>query len=133
MILLDTHTLVWLDEGNPRLGRESRKRIDEAFTSSRLAVSAISFWEVAMLTARKRLEIELPILDWRREIIADGVDEINVDGEIGISAVGLRGLHGDPADRIIIATATILDAELVTADQKILDWDGDLQRHDARR
>ena len=49
MILLDTHVLLWLDSADPRLGTESRAAIDEAYRAGELAVSAISFWETAML------------------------------------------------------------------------------------
>jgi PIN domain nuclease of toxin-antitoxin system len=53
-------------------------------------------------------------------------------GEIGIAAAQLQDLHGDPADRIILATALHHRATLVTADQRLLAWTGPLERHDAR-
>lgn len=48
-VLLDTHALIWLDQDDPSLGAEARKRADLALQQGRLAVSAISFWETAML------------------------------------------------------------------------------------
>jgi hypothetical protein len=48
-LLLDTHVLVWLDEGSARLGEEAREAIDVAWKAGELAVSAITFWEIATL------------------------------------------------------------------------------------
>jgi PIN domain nuclease of toxin-antitoxin system len=47
--------------------------------------------------------------------------------------VALAGLHSDPADRIIVATALAHDATLITADERLLAWRGPLKTHDARR
>ena len=61
-----------------------------------------------------------------------GVIEIPVDGEIAILSTRLAGMHGDPADRLIVATALARGAVLVTADQKILAAKGGPQRLDAQ-
>lgn len=63
----------------------------------------------------------------------DSPREIAVDGEIGITAATLQGFHGDPADRLITSTALVRGDRLLTADGKILDWEGVVQRQDARR
>ena len=62
-----------------------------------------------------------------------GIEEVPVTGEIGIMAAELEDFPADPADRIIAATALTLGATLVTADRRILDWNGQLSRHDAGR
>ncbi|MBW2164478.1 MAG: hypothetical protein JRF43_08635 [Deltaproteobacteria bacterium] len=49
MLLLDTYVLVWLDEGNPRLGTNALQTINRALASGQLGVASISFWEIAML------------------------------------------------------------------------------------
>ena len=67
---------------------------------------------------------------WRREQLEQGVLEIPVDGEIGIRAVELEDFHADPADRLIVATA-LVGHQLLTADRRILDWPGPLNRLDA--
>ncbi len=62
-----------------------------------------------------------------------GLIEIPVSGDIGISATGLINIHPDPADRLIIATPLHRDATLLTADQRILAWNGALDRSDVRK
>lgn len=122
MILLDTHVLVWLDEGGPRLGKSALQRIDAEFGAGKLAVSAISFWEISMLIQKGRLEMRLEMDVWRKELIKNGLYEIPLDGAIAIRAGGLQEFHGDPADRLIVATALQTSSILMTADQKILAW-----------
>ena len=131
MILADTHALLWLWTGETRLGRGARRVIDDALGDRELAVSAITFWEVAMLRAKGRLDFPEDVGLWRRELLGQGLVEIPVDGEIGIRANTFADIHGDPADRIIIATA-LEGHTLVTGDQRILDWPGHLNRLDAR-
>ena len=133
MILLDTHTLVWLDEGNERLGKQSLSLINQAFKSEKLFVSAISFWEVAMLVEKGRLEMQMDVDSWRQQLIAKGLQEIALTGNTAINSATLKNFHGDPADRMIVATAIHLTATLCTADNKILSWINDLLRLDARK
>jgi PIN domain nuclease of toxin-antitoxin system len=65
-------------------------------------------------------------------MLAGGIRELPLTGDAAIAAAGF-GLHGDPADRLIAATAWIADATLVTADERLLEWQHPLRRHDARR
>jgi PIN domain nuclease of toxin-antitoxin system len=132
LILLDTHALIWLDQDDPALGPIARQQADVALKDGRLVVSAISFWEVAMLVAKQRIAIDVPLPAWRQDLLNLGLIESPVSGEIGIVAVQLDQLHGDPADRIITATALLRKATLMTADRKLLEWPGQLERYDAR-
>lgn len=132
MILLDTHTVLWLRAGDRRLGSAARAEIQQAWESDRVALSAISFWEMALLRDRGRIRYPEDVGRWRQEQLKQGLIEIPVDGEIGIRANSLADLHADPADRIIVATA-LGSHRLVTADTRILSWSGDLDRLDARQ
>ncbi|MEA3348588.1 MAG: type II toxin-antitoxin system VapC family toxin [Pseudomonadota bacterium] len=132
MILLDTHVLVWLDEGNSRLGVHSRDIIDKALLQDHLAVSAISFWEIAMLVGKKRLEIKMDLQVWRLELLGNGLQEITMHGFMAIQAANLADFHGDPADRMIVSSALANSATLITADEKILAWQGLSYKHNAR-
>ncbi|MDX8405082.1 MAG: type II toxin-antitoxin system VapC family toxin [Mariprofundus sp.] len=133
MIILDTHALVWLDAGNDQLGAGAINVIDQALAGNALAVSAISFWEVAMLVNKGRLILDITPDIWRQELIDRGLVELSMDGNTGIKAADLRAFHGDPADRIIVATALSTGSSLITADKKILDWSGLSQKINARR
>ena len=132
MLLLDTHVLVWLDEGNPRLGKAALQTIDEALTSGQLGVATISFWEVAMLIDKQRLTMQTILADWRFELLQAGLLEIPLRGTTAIHAAQLPLFHGDPADRMIVATAIENGATLMTADEKILSWKQLNQKIDAR-
>ncbi len=133
MIVLDTHTLIWLDTGNQLLGNNSLKSIDQALADNALTVSAITFWEVAMLASKGRLTLDLPIEIWRKQLIEKGLVELPMDGNIGIKAAELEEFHGDPSDRIIVATALSTGSLLVTADKKILAWNGLSQKLNAQQ
>ncbi len=124
MILLDTHVFVWLTEDSRKLGYKARQRIERAMVRSQVYVSAISYWELGMLVAAKRLHLTRDLADVRAAAERGGPKEVAVDGEIGIVASRLSSLRGDPADRIIVATALCLRATLLTADQNLLSLSG---------
>ena len=131
MILLDTHTVLWLRAGDPKLGPVAHAEIQRAWESDAVGLSAISFWEIAMLQDKARIRYPEDVKQWRQEQLGQGLIEIPVDGEIGIRAYDLARFHADPADRIIVATA-LQGHRLVTADERILGWPGSLNRLDAR-
>jgi PIN domain nuclease of toxin-antitoxin system len=132
-VLLDTHALVWLLSGDATLGAQARELMDAAAREEALMVSAISFWEVAMLARRGRLWLQQPADRWRRQVLELGIGEVAVSGDVGILATELAEFPPDPADRMIAATALVQGAALITADTAILGWQGSLVRHDARR
>ena len=131
VILLDTHVLVWMDADDPALGRAARRAINQAWEAQRMGVSAVSFWECAMLHARGRITLPKSPLAWRGDLIAAGLVEWPIDGEIAILAADLETLHKDPADRFIVATAISHRAALLTADERLLEWKHALKRVNA--
>ena len=132
MLLLDTHVLIWLDEGNTRLGKTALQTINEALAIGQLGLATISFWEVAMLVEKQRLIMKTELEVWRAELLQTGLLEIPLRGTTAIRAGQLRLFHGDPADRMLVATAIENAATLMTADEKILSWDQFHQKIDAR-
>ncbi len=95
-------------------------------------MSAISFWETAMLRENGRIGYPDDVSRWQLEQLGQGLIDIPVDGEIGICANALANFHADTADRIIVAT-TMNGHQLVAADRRILDWPGSLRCLDAAR
>lgn len=133
MILLDTHAAIWVATESKDLGRQSRAIIEQARSEQRLAVSAISFWEIAFLVIKRRLQIFSSSSVLRGTLLDTGVAEIPLTGDIAILAAELTSLHGDPADRFIAATAISHDATLVTADKRLLSWRHAVRRQNAWR
>lgn len=133
MIVLDTHVLVWAVTDDRKLGRKARALIDRLWASGRVAVSSIAFWEVGILHARRRLELPSPVGEWRDALLGAGAVELALDGAVAVRALDLAGLHDDPADRFIVATALVHGAGLMTADERLLDWPHALERHDATK
>ena len=103
-MLLDTHVLVWLDEGSDKLGKQARHAIERAFEDDALAVCAISFGSWRCCSNGGRIDLP-PLEPWREELLDMGLREVAVDGKIGLAAAGLHDFHPDPADRLIVATA----------------------------
>ena len=132
MILLDTHAAVWFttDAG---LGKRSQAIADRALADDRLMISAVSFWEMAMLIAKERLRSIKSAANLRDTVLNAGINEIPLTGDVAILAGALDGLHGDPADRFIVATAIAFDATLMTADATLLKWSHKLKRQDAEK
>jgi PIN domain nuclease of toxin-antitoxin system len=132
VILLDTHAAIWFttDSG---LGKRSQAIADDSLAHDRLAISAISFWEVSMLVAKRRLRSLDSATELRKLVLDSGINEVPLTGDIAIVAGSLEGLHGDPADRLIVATAIVHDATLVTADQRLLEWRHKLRRQNAEK
>ena len=126
MIVLDTHVLLWMDRDDAALGPQARLAITQAWTQGEVAVSAISFWECAMLAQRGKITLPTEAEVWRADLLQVGVREIPLDGRIAQLSTRLHGMHRDPADRFIVATAIHSNATLLTADKKILDWQGEL-------
>ena len=123
MILIDTHAIVWLTEGNPRFGKRARVTIERAVAAREALVSTASFWEVGMLLSKRRIALSLPLSEWADALASRaGFKIVTVDAPIAIEAGSLPdGIHGDPGDRFIVATARIMEAPILTADRKILD------------
>jgi PIN domain nuclease of toxin-antitoxin system len=131
VILLDTHAALWLTTDSKQLGRRSRRIADRALGQNELAVSAITFWEIAMLVAKERLRSTDTPGETRRLILDAGIGELPLTGEIALLAAELGGLRGDPADRFIAAAAIAHDATLMTADERLLEWRHALRRQNA--
>lgn len=124
-VLLDTHALVWLLQGSDRLGPKSRDLITAAAKgSASVLIAAISVWEVSMLVAKGRLALDRDVAEWIAAALAlPGLRLAPLDPQIAIDATRLPGdIHGDPADRLIVATARHHAATLVTDDQLILTY-----------
>lgn len=121
-LLLDTHVLLWAAFNEARLGRHAAKAINLASRENRLAISAITPWEIGLLASKKRINLHKDVLEWMRDALAKpGVTLEPLEPEIAVGCNFLPfKMHSDPADRILVATARQLGATLVTADRELL-------------
>lgn len=133
LYLIDTHLLLWYAQDAGKLRPRTREIVDRCLLDGDIGISAISFWEVGMRVKKRQLELGLDPREWRAELIHNGLLEILIDGRVACRAAALHDMHGDPSDRIIVATALEGEHRLVTADRRILEWSGELCRVDARR
>ena len=119
MIVLDTHAIVWWLQGNKKLSRTAKRAIDKA---PRRGVAAVSLWEIARLVEQGRIKFDIDVEDWLDELLLqDGVHLLPLTAAVSVRATRLGAFHGDPADRLIVATALVHGASLVTADAAIQD------------
>jgi PIN domain nuclease of toxin-antitoxin system len=122
-ILLDTHVWIWMVEGDRRrLGRLAIQAIERASRRGGVLVSAISVWEVALLEARGRIRLSQRIQDWVGAALrAPGVRLVELSPEIAIESGRLSATApGDPADRILMASARSVGSRFATCDERLV-------------
>lgn len=121
MIVLDTHALVWWVSGSKPLSARAKREIRTAQAAGRLSASAISLLEIATAVRRGRLALGSPLDRWCEDLARLPELQIQpVTAEIARVAGSFdASAPGDPADRIIAATALALGARLVTADVRL--------------
>ena len=122
MLALDTHVLIWLINGDAKLGPLIRDRIEDSGQTDEVLLPVAVFWEIAMLIINRRLELASPVTSWARDVVArPGLVVAPLTAEIEIESNVLPGnVGGDPADRLIVATSRISNAILVTGDRDII-------------
>lgn len=125
VLLLDTHVWLWLMNGDRALrGSPALPAIEAAAHGGQVGVAAISVWEVGMLESKGRIVLPMDGMLWVEKALgAPGVHLIPLSPEIALQSTRLPGaFHGDPADRMLVATARCEGCVLVTRDQRILDY-----------
>lgn len=127
-LLLDTCAVIWTaTDDQLGMGTDIGRRLTESYdTGCRTYVSPISAWELGMLTACGKIRLERPLTKWFEEYINLGqISLAEMCPKILIESSYLPGtLPSDPADRVIIATARILNLQIVTRDRAILEYAG---------
>lgn len=124
LLLLDTHVWIWFMLASPELATGGRTAINRAAASGQLRIAAISLWEAALLASRGRVALGRPLAQWIGEAVsAPGLAIEPLLPQIAVEACGLpEAFHRDPADRMIVATARVTGAVLMTRDRQILDY-----------
>jgi len=122
MLLLDTHSWLWLADGEKPFTAAVQSAIALALRQDALFLSPISLWEVSLKASRGKLNLSLPLRPWMtRALDFPGLHLMPISGEIACSCAELpASFHGDPADRIIAATARAEGLTLITHDRTLL-------------
>ena len=130
--LVDTHIWIWSQETPEKLGPKTVDVLTDV--SSPLHVSAVSTLEIARLIKSGAIELTGPLDDWvATSLDALGCNTVEISHEIAMTAYALPGrFHKDPADRILVATARLLELSILTADERILRY-RHVQSVDARK
>ena len=121
--LLDTHILIWWLNGSKRLSPAQQEVVAAASAESPLLVSDISLWEVATLHSLGRIQLTIPLRAWLDKAVAPPlVRRLGISPAIAAELATLPdSLQRDPADRILVATARVFGATLLTQDRRIVD------------
>lgn len=123
-VLLDTHILVWAREDPTRLTKPQRdvlKRIETK--EGRVAISAITLWEIGMMAERKALRTKASIPALLSEIESNPwVEVLPINAAVAAESMTIRlNLKTDPADHMIVASARVFRLPLLTSDKRIID------------
>ncbi|MDJ0590751.1 MAG: type II toxin-antitoxin system VapC family toxin [Pleurocapsa sp. MO_226.B13] len=124
MILLDTHTWLWLLHDPTQLSEPARTIIAEAENNNSILISSISVWEIAVKHSLKKLQLPLPINEWFE--LAQQQSGTTIEPLSPLDAIHSTNLpgefHKDPADRILVAIARRYEIPIISRDNKILNY-----------
>lgn len=123
MIVLDTHAWLWWVSSPEMLSPAARDAMEGARS---LGISPISCWELATKVAQGKLRLDRELDVWVHQALARPrlrVAELLPEIAVAAGQLGAEGFHGDPADRMIVATALHHDSLLVTKDQAIREFE----------
>jgi PIN domain nuclease of toxin-antitoxin system len=121
--VLDTHALMWWAEESSKLSKKARQAATAAARRRELIASAFSVFEITTLERRGRIAFKIPLSEWLASLrVLPELTIQPVTDEIAERAGALGDVFpGDPGDRLIAATALVLDVPLITADTKLRD------------
>lgn len=123
-LVLDTCSWVWLNSDPDQLSVAAREAIARERRRAGVMVSVFSTWEVAKLVQKGKLKFSIPCREWIEQAAREeGITVYPLTSEICVESTELPGsFHGDPADQIIVATARLLSAAVVTPDRRIRNY-----------
>jgi PIN domain nuclease of toxin-antitoxin system len=121
VIVLDTHAWIWWASAPAKLGRRGRAAIEAA---DRIGIPAVCCFEVAAAVVKGRITLDRAPWEWLEQALAlPHAELVPLTPAIAVKATQLGAFHGDPADRLIVATAIVDTATIVTRDRNIRTYD----------
>lgn len=125
-LLVDTHLLLWAAGQPEKLSRAARRVLDDP--DVRLWFSAASLWEVAIKHGLGREDFRVEPVRLRRGLLDNGWHELAVSSEHAVATLDLPPLHKDPFDRMLLAQARVEGLSLVTSDELLARYPGDVRK-----
>ncbi len=125
-LLLDTHILLWVSGGSPRLSSAARKLISDQ--TNELIFSVASIWEIAIKHGKGYSGFDANPALVRNASLENGYVELDVTGQHAITVANLPPIHKDPFDRLLIAQAMVEGITLLTADATIAQYQGPIRK-----
>lgn len=125
-LLIDTHLLLWAAGQPQKLSRAARRLLDDP--DARLWFSAASLWEVAIKHSLGREDFRVEPMRLRRGLLDNGWRELAVASEHAVATLDLPPLHKDPFDRMLLAQARVEGLSLVTSDELVARYPGDVRK-----
>jgi len=121
MIIVDTHVLIWDALEPTKLSQPAKETISAANQTDGILVADISLWEIAMLIQKGRIHVSTDVQTFLNLVLqANNIQLVSISPEIATQSVQLPAtVNSDPADRLIMATAIVKQATLVTADRNL--------------
>ena len=119
--LLDTHTALWLFEGNEKLPQSTRNIISSS--ENEIYVSIASAWEVAIKVSLNKLDFDGGSEAFLSAIKANNIDLLSIKSDYVKNVEKLPYIHRDPFDRIIISTAVVENLTIITIDENVQKYD----------
>jgi PIN domain nuclease of toxin-antitoxin system len=123
-VLIDTHMALWVATKSERLPKAAKNLMED--WRNILFFSTVSIWEIAIKSNLDRGDFQYDAEGVRKELLKYGFEEITLEGRHAVSIRNLPNLHGDPFDRILIAQAAAENMHLLTADETIARYPGDI-------
>jgi PIN domain nuclease of toxin-antitoxin system len=124
--LLDTQFVIWIPIDDRRISRAARTILMSA--ANEFAFSAASLWEIAIKRSQNRGDFAFDPREIRKQMIANGYDELSVEGSHTVSVDALPPIHKDPFDRLLIAQALVEGITLLTVDPVIARYPGPIRK-----
>lgn len=124
--LLDTHFVIWIPIDDQRIGPEARALLTDP--ANEFAFSAANLWEIAIKRAQKHPGFAHDPREIRRCMIANGYEELPVQGLHAVAIDALPAIHKDAFDRLLIAQAMVEGITLLTTDPEIARYPGPIRK-----
>lgn len=116
-LLLDTHLLLWVAEGDPRLPKQASELIEDA--ENKLFFSVVSLWEVVIKSSLGREDFAVDAVRLRTLLLRNGYAEVPILGEHVQQLASLPPVPRDPFDRMLLAQARVETCRLATIDDSL--------------